>query len=240
MSGGRTPLKNGLLYGAASGLFGGSLWGVFFSLPEEETLPVPRWVFIGGGFLCWFIVGFLVGVFNAPRSADEIAPAERMLLPLLQRMLVAAGWFSYRLLVGYFVGTLTTTAALIVFALLFAGVRLLLDLEKIPLDSPIPAAAAGSAMTGILCGFLGAIFGALIGTRRSSSHRPAVGPRAVRGSVLSFLLGIAFGAALRLPPDKEGAHLFVYFALSIPISVVAGILGGLWTEVRSIRNSRSD
>jgi hypothetical protein len=237
MKGERTPLSNGLLYGSVSGTFGGSLWAMFFSLPTDETLTVPRWILIGGGFLFWFVAGFLLGVFNTPRSANQIAPPAKTMLFLFQRMLVAVGWFFYRLLVGYFVGAVVTTIALIVFSLIFAAARLFLDLEKIPFDSPVPAAAAGSAMTGILCGFNGAIFGALIGTRRSSSSRPAIGSRAARSSFVSLLLGISFGAALRLPPDKEGMHFFVYLAVSIPISILAGILGGLWTDIRRVRDN---
>ena len=240
MRGERTPLSNGLFYGSVSGAFGGSLWALFFSLPTDETLTVPRWILIGGGFLFWFVVGFLVGAFNTPRSANRIAPPAKTMLLLFQRMLVAVGWFFYRLLVGYFVGTVLTTITLIMFSLIFAAARLFLDLEKIPFDGPVPAAAVGSALTGILCGFSGAVFGALIGTRRSSSSLPAIGSRAARSSFVSLLLGISFGAALRLPPDKEGMHLFVYVTASIPISILAGILGGMWTDIRNIRDRRSD
>lgn len=232
---------NGLLYGSASALLGGSVWALFFSLPPEETLGAPRWILIGGAFLVWFLVGFLVGVFNAPQTARETTPPTGFGYSLAQRMLAALGWFFYRLVVGYFVGVIATVLfALVGGALLFAGVSLLRDLKTMPSESPVLAAAFSSMMTGIFCCFSGSIFGALIGTRRSGSHRPAIGPRAVRSSFVSFLFGVSFGAVLRLPPDEEGYHIFVYIALSVPIGILAGILGGLWTDVRSIRDGRSD
>lgn len=240
-SGDRTPLLNGLLYGSASGLLGGSVWALFFSLPPEETLGAPRWILIGGAFLVWFFVGFLVGVFNAPQTARETTPPIRFGYSLAQRMLAALGWFFYRLIVGYFVGVIATILfALVGGALLFAGVRLFLDLKKILSESPLLAVGFSSMMTGIFCCFSGSIFGALMGTRRSGTHRPAIGPRSVRSSFVSFLFGVSFGAALRLPPDEEGYHILVYIALSVPIGILAGILGGLWTDVRRTRENKND
>lgn len=238
MSGERTPFSNGMLYGLATGLFGGSFWALILSLPPDEALIAPRWFLVGGGVLFWFLVGFVVGVFNSPKSANQTVPPNKSRFPLIQKMLVAIGWFLYRLLVGIFVGAIATTVALVVISLVFVGVRLFLDLENVPSDSPVIAAAAGSVMTGLFSGYSGAIFGALIGTRRFRSHRPAIGPRAVRGSFLSLLFGVCFGAALRLPPGR-GTLIFVYFAVSIPIGILSGILGGIWTDVRSIRAGRN-
>lgn len=238
-SGDRTPLMNGLLYGSAAGLLGGSVWAMFFSLPPEETLGAPRWILIVGAFLVWFLVGFLVGVFNAPRAARETTPPIGFGYSLAQRMLAALGWFFYRLVVGYFVGLIATVLfALVGGALWFAGARLFVELT--PSESPLFAAAFGSMMTGTFCCFSGSIFGALMGTRRSGIHRPAIGPRSVRSSFVSFLFGVSFGAALRLPPDKEAQHLFIYIALSVPIGILAGILGGLWTDVRRTRENKNN
>lgn len=231
----RTPLSNGLLFGLITGVFGGALWTLIVSVVPDEALIASRWIVVSGGFLIWFFVGFLVGAFNVPRIANETEPQRREEHSLVQRMLDAVGWLLYRLIVGWCVGVIATPLfSFVGTGIWFLIVRFLVDLRKVPSDSPLLAALAGGMMIGTFCSFLGSIFGALMVTRRSPSHRPAIGLQALRSSFLSLLLGIPFGAALRLPPDEE-SHLVVYFLVSVPIGVLAGILGGLWTAIGKMR-----
>jgi hypothetical protein len=60
---------------------------------------------------------------------------------------------------------------------------------------------------------------------------------------LGFLLGMLFGAALSglTLEEKNGTvFLVVYLTASVPIGILAGILGGLWTDIRNIRDSRKE
>ena len=241
MSGGRTPLANGLLFGLIVGLFGGSFWALLFSVVPDEALIASRWLLIGGGLLFWFLVGFLVGVFNAPSLASKLNRRSRTRFSVVRGMLTGIGWFLYRLIVGYFVGAIaTTTLSLVGFALPFAGIRLLFDLDKVPKDSPAVDAFTSSMMASIFCGLSGGVFGALIGTRWSPFHRPAIGSRAARSSFLAFLFGVPFGASLGwLPPETE-TRIFVPLIASVPIGVLSGILGGLWVDIRNLRRAWND
>lgn len=236
MRGERTPLWNGLLFGLIVGLFGGSFWALPVSVVPDEALIAPRWLLIGGGLLFWFLVGFLVGVFNAPSLASKLNPRSRTRFPVVRGMLTGIGWFLYRLIVGSFVGVIaTTTLSLVGFTLPFAGIRLLFDLDKVPKDSSVADAFTTSIMASIFCGFSGGIFGALIGTRWSPFHRPSIGSRAARSSFLAFLFGVPFGASLGwLPPEAE-ARIVVPLIASVPIGVLSGILGGLWMDIRNSR-----
>ena len=224
-------------------LFGGTVWTLLVSLPPEEALIAPRWAIVGGGLLFWFLVGFLVGVFNTPRLADEIDSPAKTRNSFIQRILVAVGWFLYRFLVGYFVGTVATLVFSVVgFIPWFVVFHFVLGLDKGPSGRLVIDAVGSGMMAGIVCGISGGVFGALTGTRRSSFHRPAIGSRAVRSSFLSFLTGIPIGTAMGWLPTEESQEMQVFFsiAISVPIGILAGILGGLWTDVNSIRDGRND
>jgi hypothetical protein len=233
----RTPLQNGLLFGLVACLFGGSLWVliVVISGAPEESMIAPIWVVLGGGVVFCFFAGFLAGAFNAPGSVRRTASAATAKPSLVQRLLGAVGWFGYRLLVGLFVGIIATMAFCI------AGITpwfylapLFLHLDDLPLDSPARNAMESSAMAALFCGFSGGMFGALLVTRRSSSDRTALSSRAIRSSFLSFLFGIPFGVSLGwLPPTDT--RFVVILPASVPIGILASILGGIWMDVRERR-----
>lgn len=240
MIGDRTPLSTGFLYGLTAALFGGSLWALLVFGMSDESSGAPRWIVLVGGILSWFLVGFLIGAFNAPRAVDETGKARPS---LVHRILSAVGWFFYRLVVGYFVGGLTTfVLGLVCWTPWFVGIYLLLDSGKEDLfDRPVGEVLLSSMAASLYCGFSGGIFGALMTTRRYASHRPPVGSRAARSCFLSFVFGIPFGASLGWLTRPAGERLFVlvHLAASVPVGVLAGILGGLWADVRDIRADRN-
>lgn len=239
MSSDQTPLSKGLLFGSVTGLFGGSFWALIVSSPPDEALIAPRWIVIGGGFLLWFFVGFLVGVFNAPRSTNEIALQAGARFSLLRRMVGTVGWFLYRLIVGYFIGMISTVVFSLIGIAPWFAVLVLIDPDKKLMDRPEVQALLGAQASSVYSSISGGIFGALLVSRRSAAVRSTLGWRVVRGSFLGFLCGILFGAALGwLPPEEK--NIFVHLAASIPIGILAGILGGLWTEVRNIQDGRKD
>lgn len=237
MSGDRSPLLNGLLFGSASGLLGGSIWTLIVSLPPDETLIAPRWILIGGGVVFCFLAGFLVGVFSGPRSTHDKDELRGQGRSLFARVLAAVGWFLYRLLVGYFIGIIATIVFCLIGITPWFAVLVLLDPDKKLLDEPEAGVLLGAVAGSVYSSFSGGVFGALLVSRRSVAVRSTLGWRAVRGSFLAFLFGILFGAALGGPKEN---NLIVYFTASVPIGILAGILGGLWTDIRSIRDGRSD
>jgi len=240
MRGERTPLANGLLFGLVTGFFGGLFWAAIFSVPPDEALVASRWLLIVGGFLFWFFVGFLVGMFNAPRIANEMTLSGGREPSVVQRILIALGWFLYRLIVGWFVGVLATAILILTgFTLWFVGTLFFLNLKKLPSDSPEVIALASGLITGLFCCFSGAVFGALLGPRWSPSHRPSIASPAVRSSFLSFLLGLLIGASLGWLPSEE-PHPLVSLVASVPISILSGILGRLWMEIHNIRRILKD
>ncbi|MGH7173523.1 MAG: hypothetical protein ACRELG_24850, partial [Gemmataceae bacterium] len=197
-------MSNGLLFGLTTGLFGGLFWALITSVAPDESLVASRWIVLSGGFLFWFLVGFLIGVFNAPTVTRISVPSNRVERSLIQRMLVAIAWFIYRLIVGYFVAVIATSVfSLIGLPLWFAAGYFFFGLDKAHSDSPVVHTLLSGMMASMVCGFSGGVFGALIGTRLSASYRPAIGPRAVRSSLLAFLFGIPFGTALGWLPHKE-------------------------------------
>lgn len=239
MRGDRTPLSNGLLFGLTAGLFGGSLWTLLsFMVPAEER-GAWSWVMWGGGFLGCFFAGFLAGVFNAPRLAGEIASSTKIRHSLVQRMLTAVGWFFYRLLVGWFVGILAMAVFSLLWSILFAGAYFLLHLDRDSIHQSNRVALLGSMAASIYGCFSGGVFGALAATRRSPSHRPAIGARAARSSFLAFLFGVLFGASVGWLPAQalhdDVTPFLVWLAVSVPIGILSGILGGIWTDVRNSR-----
>lgn len=242
MRGDRTPLLTGLLYGSASGLFGGSVWALIAFLPPDETLIAPRWAVVSGGIAFCLFAGFLVGVFSGPRTTgdkDEPPGSERS---VAARALAVIGWLFYRLLVGYFIGIIAT----LVFCLIgitpwFVGLFLFVDPNKKLLDHLEADVVASAIKSGVFCGFSGGVFGALLVSRRSVAVRSTLGWRAVRGSFLGLLCGILFGAAVGwMPPEKMNGFVFVPLLATVLIGILAGILGGLWTDVRNSRAGRND
>lgn len=235
---------NGLLYGAVSGLFGGSGWALLASLPSDEEPPVPRWVLVGAGVAFCFLAGFLVGVFSGPRPTRDRDELYERRDSLFAKGLAALGWFLYRLLVGYFIGFIATMVfCLIVFTPFFAVLVLFIDPERKLFDRPETQMLLGAVAGSLYASFSGGLFGALIVSRRSFAVRSTLGWRAVRGSFLGFLFGLLFGAALSglTLEEKNGiVFLVVYLAASVPIGILAGILGGLWTDIRSIRAGQGE
>jgi hypothetical protein len=242
--GDRTPLMNGLLYGSAAGLFGGSLWAFFTNLPPDEALIAPRWIIVTGGIGFCFLAGFLVGAFSGPPSSSDKDELHIGQASLLGRGLTAVGWLLYRLLVGYFVGLVVA----VVFCLIgispwFAILVLLIDPDKRLLDRPETQLLLGALMGGLPSSFSGGVFGALLVSRRSIAARSTLGWRAVRGSFLGFLCGILFGAAFGWWPQQQANDSdnpigpIVYFVASVPIGILSGILGGLWTDIRKMGDS---
>jgi hypothetical protein len=240
VSGDRTPLLNGLLYGSASGVFGGTFWGLILSLPPDEALIAPRWIVVGGGIGFCFLAGFLVGVFSRQRFTGDKDELQGRGHSLVAKTLAAVGWFFYRLLVGYFIGFIATVVfCLIGIAPWFVGLFLFVDPSKKLLDRPEAQIVVGAITAGVYSGFSGGLFGALLVSRRSVAVRSTLGWRAVRGSFLGFLFGILFGGALGWLPAEE-KNTIIHFAASVPIGILAGILGGLWTDIRSIPDGRND
>lgn len=236
----RTPLLNGILFGLTTALFGGLFWASIAWAVPDESLAAPRWILHCSGFLFWFLIGFPIGVFNAPKVMGIAVPPDRRGRSLIHRMLVVVGWFFYRLIVGIFVGIIATPLfSLVWHPLWFVAARFSFGLDKAYLDIPVAEALLSGMMASIVCGFSGSVFGAVIGTRCSASPRPAIGARAVRSSFLSFLFGIPFGTAMGWLPHKE-TQFYFQFAASVPIGILAGILGGLWTDVRNRLSAEND
>lgn len=228
---------NGLLFGSVTGLSGGSLWALIFSIPPDEDLIGPRWTLISGGILFWFLVGFLVGVFNASKSAYEKNAFNSSRPSLVRRMMIAVGWFLYRLIVGYFIGCIATVVFCLFGITLWFTVLTLIDPDGKLLDYPGAHELLGAMPGSLFSSFSGGFFGALLVSRRSVAVRSTLGWRAVRGSFLGFLFGALFGAAHGGPKEKD---FLVYLVASVPIGILAGILGGLWTDINGIRDGRKD
>lgn len=239
MRGDRTPLSNGLRYGLMAGLFGGSLWTLITLMVPEEERGTWSWVMRGVGLLGCFFAGFLVGVFNTPSRGGETTPSAQIRYSFVQRMLTAIGWFFYRLLVGWFVGILGMAVFSLVWFILFAGAYFLLHLDRNSIDHSSRVALLSSVAISVYGSFSGGLFGALATTRRSPSHRPAIGARAARSSFLAFLFGVLFGASLGWLPaqaiEDDVTPSLIWLTASMPIGILAGILGGIWTDVRCSR-----
>ena len=178
-----------------------------------------------------FFAGFLAGAYTAP---GRRASTPRSKASLLQRMADAVGWFFYRLLVGYLVGILATFAyAFLIIAPCFALAHVSLDLDKIRSENPEVISLAGGGFAAIFSSWSGGVCGALLVTRRSPSDRPPLSSRAIRSSFLGFLIGVLFGASMGWLPAET--QYFVVLAASVPIGILAGIVGGIWTELRQRR-----
>jgi hypothetical protein len=223
----------GIKFGLTAGLSGGFLWALITWIVPEEALIAPRWTVLSVGFLFWFFVGFLVGVSNVPRVATQPVLPVRARPSYLERMLDAVGWFCYRLVVGSFVGIIATLAfTLVGITPWFVAALFFLQPAKILFDSPEGRALECAIIASQACGCSGGIFGALLAYRRFPPSRPAVGTRAARSSFLAFLIGLPFGVSLGwLPPTDT--RWFVFLIASVPIGILAGILGGVWTDVRA-------
>lgn len=239
MRGERTPLSNGLLFGLITGLCGGLFWALLVSVVPDEAQLTWRWIVVSGAFLFWFFVGFLVGAFNASRTAAEGTPAGRWGHSFVQRILTLVGWFFYRLLVGWFVGTVAMAVVCLAGAALWFVLVHLLHLDVVPLSESVRILLIGSIATSVYCCFSGGVFGALFGPRWSPTRRPDLSSRAMRSSFLAFLLGLPFGASLGWVLDEE-SRIFVCLAATAPIGILAGILGGVWTDIRNIQRSAND
>ena len=236
MKEGRTSSYNGLIFGLTTGFFGGSIQAFLISLPNEPPFAT-RWILIFVGYAVWFLVGFLIGAFNSPRSVRDPKQSPQIKYTFVYRMLNIIGWLLYRLIVGYFIGCIAT----VVFAIVgispwFGLTRLVLDQDKSWLDTPLGYAMVSGTTASIYSGVSGGVFGALVTTRRSYSHRPALGWRVVRCSFTAYLFGFIFGSSLGwMRPDQ--AIVYICAVTSIPIGILAGILGGIWTDLRALRDS---
>lgn len=215
------------------------MWALIAFLPSDEPRLALRWIVAGGGIAFCFLAGFLVGVFSGPRHIGDKDDLPGRRYSLVARMLASVGWFLYRLLVGYFIGIIATVVFCLIGISPWFAALVLVDSDKELLDDSQVQVLLGALAGSVYSSISGGVFGALLVSRRSAAVRSTLGWRAVRGSFLGFLFGILFGGALGWLPLAE-KNVIVHLAASVPIGILVGILGGLWTDIRNIRDGRDD
>src|SRR5262245_33130685 len=115
MSNSTTMLRTAVRYGLVTGLLGGGSWILTLAAADpERRFSRPWWEASGIGVLCWLLTGLLIGACSARAASSAALQASRQPPKTwLGRVLAMGAWLLYRLLVGCFLGFLTTGVVLL-------------------------------------------------------------------------------------------------------------------------------
>jgi hypothetical protein len=234
MSNIRATIRRGLYFGLVGGAVGGVLWALIGFLESPQGALTASIV----GTLFWLVVGFIVGLFNPPRSGRETVPGnERQRNTWGASTLRAVGRFFYRIVIGSLIGTIIIHVVL--FSVIVVGVAIFGSLDQVleSMGKRLPYAwVIIFSLTAIDAGgFIGALAGALLGAMPAEAHgKPGISKRSALGCIIGMGLASKDGALIGAMVAFQDLHReetsdlqTVAMAVAIMSGVIAGILGAI-------------